>query len=168
MYRRERRNNLKTQNIEEISSVPPAGPWAKVSGCFIPSAILLLIGYAFLVDVQTGWQQLSTWVLWTGSLAALFTALSFGHPLSILTSFVAAPFTTLNPVLACGWISGLVEAAIRKPAVEDLQNVGEDILSIKGFYRNRLLRTLLVIVMTNLGASIGTFVAGADIIKHLI
>ncbi|NLF45890.1 MAG: TraB/GumN family protein [Syntrophomonadaceae bacterium] len=159
---------FKTQNIEEISSVPPAGPWAKVAGWFIPAAILLLIGYAFLVDVQTGWQQLSTWVLWTGSLAALFTALSFGHPLSILTSFVAAPFTTLNPVLACGWISGLVEAAIRKPAVEDLQNVGEDILSIKGFYRNRLLRTLLVIVMTNLGASIGTFVAGADIIKHLI
>lgn len=159
---------FKTQDIEEIAEIPPAGPGAKIAGWMIPAAILLLIGYAFLIDVQTGWQQLSTWVLWTGSLAALFTALSLGHPLSILTSFVAAPFTTLNPVLACGWISGLVEATIRKPAVEDLQNVAEDIYSIKGFYRNRLLRTLLVIAMTNIGASIGVFVAGADIIKHLL
>ena len=80
---------------------------------------------------------------------------------------MAAPFTTLNPVLACGWITGLVEATVKKPTVEDLQNVSEDIYSVKGFYKNRLLRTLLVIIMTNIGASIGTFVAGADIIKQL-
>lgn len=128
---------------------------------------MILIAYAFLADVQTGLQQLSTWVLWTGSLAAIFTALSWGHPLSILTSFVAAPFTTLNPVLACGWITGLVEATIKKPTVQDVQNVSQDIYSVKGVYQNRLLRTLLIIVMANLGASLGTFIAGADIIKQL-
>ncbi|HRX21234.1 MAG TPA: TraB/GumN family protein [Syntrophomonadaceae bacterium] len=158
---------FKTQDIERISEIPPVSQFSKLAGWIIPAAILLLLGYAFLGDIQTGLKQLSTWVLWTGVLAAVFTALSLGHPLSILTSFVAAPFTTLNPVLACGWITGLVEATVKKPTVEDLQNVSEDIYSVKGFYKNRLLRTLLVIIMTNIGASIGTFVAGADIIKQL-
>ncbi|NLB54117.1 MAG: TraB/GumN family protein [Syntrophomonadaceae bacterium] len=157
----------KTRDIESISTVPPAGKFSKLAGWIIPAAILILIAYAFLADVQTGLQQLSTWVLWTGSLAAIFTALSWGHPLSILTSFVAAPFTTLNPVLACGWITGLVEATIKKPTVQDVQNVSQDIYSVKGVYQNRLLRTLLIIVMANLGASLGTFIAGADIIKQL-
>ena len=157
----------KTRDIERISTVPPAGKFSKLAGWIIPAAILILIAYAFLADVQTGLQQLSTWVLWTGSLAAIFTALSWGHPLSILTSFVAAPFTTLNPVLACGWITGLVEATIKKPTVQDVQNVSQDIYSVKGVYQNRLLRTLLIIVMANLGASLGTFIAGADIIKQL-
>ena len=91
----------KTRDIERISTVPPAGKFSKLAGWIIPAAILILIAYAFLADVQTGLQQLSTWVLWTGSLAAIFTALSWGHPLSILTSFVAAPFSSLFPVLAC-------------------------------------------------------------------
>lgn len=158
---------FKPRDIESISTVPPAGKFSKLAGWIIPAAIIILLAFAFLSDVQTGLQQLSTWVLWTGTLAALFTALSLGHPLSILTSFVAAPFTTLNPVLACGWITGLVEATIKKPTVRDVQNVSQDIYSVKGIYHNRLLRTLLIIVMTNLGASLGTFIAGADIIKQL-
>jgi pheromone shutdown-related protein TraB len=158
---------FKTRDIESISTVPPAGKFSKLAGWIIPAAIIILLAFAFLSDVQTGLQQLSTWVLWTGTLAALFTALSLGHPLSIITSFVAAPFTTLNPVLACGWITGLVEATIKKPTVRDVQNVSQDIYRVKGIYQNRLLRTLLIIVMTNLGASLGTFIAGADIIKQL-
>lgn len=158
---------FKTRDIESISTVPPAGKFSKLAGWIIPAAIIILLAFAFLSDVQTGFQQLSTWVLWTGTLAALFTALSLGHPLSIITSFVAAPFTTLNPVLACGWITGLVEATIKKPTVRDVQNVSQDIYRVKGIYQNRLLRTLLIIVMTNLGASLGTFIAGADIIKQL-
>jgi hypothetical protein len=123
-----------------------------MAGWFIPAALILLLVYAFAGGVQAGLQQLSVWVLWTSCLAAVFTALSLAHPLSILTSFVAAPFTTLHPLLACGWFTGLVEAVIKKPTVADVQNVSQDIFSIKGFYRNRLLRTLLVIFMANLGA----------------
>lgn len=157
----------KEQDIERISVVPPVSPISKISGWIIPIVIFGLLAYAFLTNIQTGLEQLSAWVLWTGVLAAGFTALSLAHPLSILTSFVMAPFTTLNPVLACGWFTGLVEATIRKPAVKDLNNVSEDILSFKGFFRNRLLRIILVVFMANLGASLGTFIAGAGIIKNL-
>lgn len=158
---------FKTQDIAKISSVPPPSRFSQLAGWIIPAALMVLLGYAFIANIETGLQQLSTWVLWTGVLAALFTALSLGHPLSILTSLVAAPFTTINPVLAVGWFTGLVEATIKKPTVNDLQNVSQDIFSLRGFYRNRLLRTLLVIFMANLGASMGTIIAGADIIKKL-
>lgn len=157
----------KEQDLKRISVVPPVKPISKIIGWIIPAVILGLFAYAFLSNIQTGLQQLSSWVLWTGALAALFTALSLGHPLSIVTSFVMAPFTTLNPLLACGWFTGLVEATVRKPAVHDLHNVSEDILSFKGFFRNRLLRIILVVFMANLGASIGTFIAGAGMIKNL-
>ena len=35
----------------------------------------------------------------------------------------------------------------------------DDISSFKGFWRNKITRILLVVVFTNLGASLGTFVA---------
>ncbi len=157
----------KEQDLDAISVVPPASTLSKISGWIIPAAIFGLLVYAFFTNIETGLAQLSAWVLWTGTLAAVFTALSLGHPLSILTSFVMAPFTTLNPLLACGWFTGLVEATIRKPAVKDLLNVSDDILSFKGFFKNRLLRIILVVFMANLGASMGTFIAGAGMIRNL-
>lgn len=155
------------RDISSISIAPPKSKLAKAAGWIIPGAILVLIVYAFVVSFQTGLQQLSAWVLWTGLLAAGFTALSLAHPLSILTSFVAAPFTTINPVLACGWFTGLVEAWIKKPTVKDVNNIPQDIFSFKGFFRNRFLKILMVVIMANIGASIGTFVAGLDMIRNL-
>ncbi len=157
----------KSQNVEEISSVPPKSRLSKLAGWIIPAAITGLLVYAFVLNFQTGLQQLSAWVLWTGALAALFTALSLGHPLSILTSFLAAPITTLHPLLACGWFAGLVEATLKKPTVQDVHNIQNDIFSFKGFFKNRFLKTLLIVIMANIGSSIGTFVAGTDIIRNL-
>lgn len=157
----------RSQDIERITIVPPKSPVSKIIGWMIPTVIICLIIYAFALNIQTGLQQLTAWVLWNGTLAALFTALAFGHPLSILTSFIAAPITSLNPMLACGWFSGLVEAAVRKPTVHDVLNVQTDIFSLKGFYKNRFLKTLMIVVLANIGSSIGTFVAGTDIIKNL-
>jgi len=50
------------------------------------------------------------WILSTGSLSALATAAAFGHPLTILSAFVAAPITTLHPAIGVGFITGLVQA----------------------------------------------------------
>jgi pheromone shutdown-related protein TraB len=157
----------RTQDIESISTIPPKNPVANIVGWLIPAALIILMLYAFFINIQTGLEQLSVWLLWTGVLAAVFTALSLAHPLSIITSLIVAPFTTINPVLACGWFTGLVEATIKKPTVQDIQRIPEDIFSLKGFFKNRFLRIILVAFMANIGASIGTFIAGAGIIKNL-
>lgn len=125
---------FKEQNMQEISTVPPAGKTAKVIGWAIPIAIVALIAYGFAQGVETGMQQIVSWILWNGSLAALFTAIMLGHPLSILTAFVVAPISSLNPMLACGWFAGLMEAHVRKPKVEDVSNISNDIFSIKGLF----------------------------------
>ena len=91
-----------------------------------------------------------------------------GHPLSILTAFAAAPFTSLNPLIAAGWFAGLVEAYMRKPRVIDLENLSEDMNSFKTIMKNRFIRILLVVVMANLFSSIATYLSGADIIKNLL
>jgi pheromone shutdown-related protein TraB len=155
------------QDIARITEVPPGTPAVKIIGWAIPAIIIGLFVYGFALNVQTGFEQLSVWVLWNSALAAIFTALARGHPLSVLAALVAAPFTSLNPFLACGWVAGLAEATIRKPTVQDINNIPQDILSFKKFLRNRFLRALLVVIMANIGSSIGTFVAGTSIIRNL-
>lgn len=158
---------FKRQDIDRITEVPRGSPVFKIIGWAIPAIIIGLFIYGFAINIQTGLQQLSVWVLWNSGLAALFTAFVLGHPLSILTALVTAPFTSMNPFLACGWLAGLVEATIRKPTVQDINNIPQDIFSFKRFFRNRFLKALAVVIMANIGSSIGTFVAGTNIIKNL-
>ena len=93
---------FKEQNMQEITTVPAAGKTMKVIGWAIPIAIIVLILYGFTQSTQTGLEQILSWVLWNGTLAALFTAIMLGHPLSVLTAFVVAPISSLNPMWADG------------------------------------------------------------------
>jgi len=103
----------------------------------------------------------------TGTLSGIGAIAALGHPLTILAAILAAPVTCLHPLLAAGWVSGLVEAYVRKPKVMDLENLNTDILSISGFWKNKVTRILLVVMFTNIGASIGTFVALPMLMKYL-
>lgn len=158
----------KEQDLEAISEVPPGSKLPKVIGWAIPILIVILIVLAFATNFQAGLQQISSWVLWNGVLAGVFTAVTLAHPLSVLTAFVVAPISSLSPMLACGWFAGLVEAALRKPTVKDVQDISTDIFSFKGFLKNRFLKILLVVIMANIGSSIGTIVAGTDMIRNLL
>lgn len=155
------------QDLDTITAIPKSSGISKVVAWMIPIAILLLIGYGFVTNFQTGLHQITSWVLWNGILAAFFTAAVLGHPLSILTAFVSAPITSLNPFLACGWFAGLMEATIRKPTVADVNSVPDDIFHISRFLKNRFLRALIIVIFANIGSSIGTFIAGTNIIRSL-
>ena len=126
----------------------------------IPAAIVLLfvIGF-FYGGADTGKHMITWWVLANGLLAGIGAVIALAHPLTVLASVLAAPLTSLNPMIAAGWVSGLVEALSRKPKVKDFNSLPEDILSLKGFWKNNVTRILLVVVFTNLGSALGTFVA---------
>ncbi len=155
----------KEHDLKRLSERPPKSKVPKIIGWSIPILIFALIAYTFYANPSAGWQQTISWVLWNGSLSALGTALAFGHPLAILTAFVAAPITSLNPLLAAGWFAGAVQAYMRRPHVRDFEKLSEDVFSLKGFWHNKVTRILLVVVLANLGSSIGTFVGGADVIR---
>lgn len=155
----------KEQDLKKLNAIPPKSKWPKIIGWALPIMIVALILVTFIVNPNAGLDQSISWILWTGSLSALGTAIAMGHPLTILTAFVAAPFTALHPLLAAGWFAGLAQAYIRRPSVKDFETLSEDVFSVKGFWRNKVSRILLIVVLSNIGASFGTFIGGADVIK---
>ena len=155
-------------NLAELETVPSPGKlgiWLKWG---IPALIIGLIGYGFYaVDTDVSIEMIQRWFLINGTLSAIGTAIAFGHPITIATAFVAAPFTSLNPAVAAGWVAGLVEAFLRKPQVRDFEDLAEDITRLKGFWKNNITRILLVVMFANLGSAIGTFAGGFAIASLL-
>lgn len=158
----------KKHNLKKLTKRPPKSKAPKVIGWAIPIVIISLIFMTFMQNPDAGFQQIWSWLLWNGSLAGLATIFALGHPLAILTAIVASPFTSLSPFLAAGWFAGFVQAYMKKPVVRDFENLSDDVMSIKGFWNNKVTRVLLVVVFANLGSSLGTFVAGADVIRLFI
>jgi len=155
-------------DIERLNQIPPKGKISGILKWVIPLGILMLFVLGFYYGgSHAGTDMITWWVMANGILAGLGAMIALAHPLTILTSIIAAPLTSLNPMIAAGWVSGLVEAFSRKPKVRDFENLPEDILSIKGFWKNKITRILLVVVFTNLGSSIGTFVAIPLMVKVL-
>lgn len=147
------------QDLDQLNQIlPPSSFWKWFKWGF-PVLIVGLLGYGFFYGGQNSVQTLQIWVLANGLLAALGAVLALGHWLTILSAFLAAPLTSLNPLIAAGWVAGLVEAWARKPKVQDFERLSQDINSFKGFWKNKITRILLVVVFTNLGSAIGTWIA---------
>ncbi|WP_337969557.1 TraB/GumN family protein [Virgibacillus salexigens] len=152
-------------DLHTLAEVPPKSNIPKIIGWSIPVLILAIIVYTFMANPQAGWEQTLSWIIWNGSLSAIGALIAMGHPLTILTAFVVAPITSLNPLLAAGWFAGFVQAYIRRPHVRDFETLSEDVFSVKGFWKNKVTRVLLIIVLANLGSSLGTFIGGVDVIR---
>jgi len=155
-------------DLKRLSERPPKSNIPKYIGWAIPILILSIIAYTFFANFDAGVQQSISWILWNGSFSALGAAIAFGHPLTIISAFIAAPLTSLNPLIAAGIVAGIVQAFIRKPNVRDFENVSEDVFSIKGFWHNKVTRILLIVLLTNLGSTLGTVIGGADVVRLFI
>lgn len=153
------------QDLQALTKTKPKSKTPQIIGWAIPVLIIALIAFTFFLNPSAGMDQAISWILWTGITAALGATAALGHPLAILAAFIAAPITTLHPLLAAGWVSGLVQAYIKRPSVADFETLSEDVFSLKGFWRNKFTRVLLVIILTNIGGSFGTFIGGADVIR---
>lgn len=159
----------KEQSLDELIKIPPKSLWPTIFKWVIPTAIIALIAYSFYAKgTEALLQNIYIWLLVNGSLSALGAAVAFAHPLTILSAFVAAPFTSLNPALAAGWVAGLVEAWIRKPTVNDFEQLPTDTSTLKGFWKNPVTRILLVVAFANIGSMLGTWIAGIWIGKKSI
>lgn len=155
----------KEQNLAALSQLPKPSKLPKIIGWTIPLLIIGMIAYTFYANRSAGIDQTMSWVLWNGALSAIGASLALGHPFTILTAFVVAPLSSLNPLVAAGWFAGIVEAYIRRPSVADFENLSEDVFTLKGFWKNRVTRILLIVTLTNLGSTLGTMIGGADILR---
>lgn len=159
---------LKKQPLQPLEVIPKGSLWGKVCKWMIPLLIFFLPLMGFLGGVDRSIESLWVWTLSHSLLAALGATLAWAHPLAILASSLSAPLTSLNPMLAAGWIGGMVQLWIKKPTVADLEALPQAITSLGGFWRNPVTRILLVVALANLGSSLGTLLSGAWIFSHLV
>jgi pheromone shutdown-related protein TraB len=150
-------------NLQELEQVPKKRmSLVKVVEVAIPVIFFSVIGWIIYSTGIDPWTKIKdiflVWFLVHGILAGVGVAIARGHPLSILTAFVAAPFTSLEPFFAPGWFAGLVEAKLRKPVIKDFQDLSK-IKSMRDFFRNKVVRLLMVVALANLGSIIGTIIA---------
>ncbi|MDR2028563.1 MAG: TraB/GumN family protein [Treponema sp.] len=147
-------------DVSDLDTIPPRTFFSKIAGWIIPAIIaaIIVLGF-FRAGAGVSLSMLLRWILWNGSLAALGTLLALGHPLSVLVSFIGAPVATINPFIGVGLFAGITEATIRKPRVSDAQTISDDVSSLRGIYRNRITKALLVFLLSSLGGAVGNFIS---------
>ncbi len=154
--------------ITELDHIPKKTNRLK----YLPWLIVVLVVFCFNLGFQKsselGWQMVMDWVLINGGLSALGALIATAHPLTVITAFVAAPLTSLNPMIGAGMVTAATETWIRKPNVGDFSDLRKDTTSIKGWWRNKVARTFLVFFFSTMGSAIGTYVAGFRIFESLI
>ncbi|MDO6459900.1 TraB/GumN family protein [Granulosicoccaceae sp. 1_MG-2023] len=153
--------------IAQLNHLPAKKRWPKYIPWLVVALILTGFAIGFSRDTGLGWEMVRDWVLINGVLSAIGAALAAGHPLTVLTAFVAAPLTSLNPTIGAGMVTAAAELWLRKPKVADFATLRHDCISAAGWWKNRVSRTLLVFIFSSLGSAIGTYVAGFSIFSRL-
>jgi len=149
----------KSLDRETLMPIPPPSKVFLILKWLIPTLVLGLFAYGFYKGPEEGIKYISIWVLANGIPSAIGTLLAGGKIVSILTAFVAAPITSLNPMIGASMVVGMCEAYFRKPKVEDLMGIHDAFENLKTIYQNAITRILLVAAMSGFGSAVGTYTA---------
>ncbi len=164
-----------TKYMEHPEKIPPIDelvtvkknkiPLGKLVLFSIPAIFIIIFALALIkgINIQT---SITTFILLTGGLAFVGSLLSGSKAYSALTAFAVAPITTLHPLLAAGWFSGIVEAKLRHVSMDDAVKVSK-VETFRELLGNNLFRVLIVVIGTDIGASIGFILTIPNVIFPL-
>lgn len=156
-----------TRRVEKLNELPAKSSFWKILPWAIAALVITGFTIGFMRSPELGWELVGVWVLVNGTLSAIGAAIALAHPLTIMTAFVAAPITSLNPTVGAGMVTGAAELLLRKPQVQDFGELRQDTSSVKGWWKNRVSRVLLVFFLSTLGSAAGTYIAGFEIFGRL-
>ena len=149
----------------ELEQVPAASRWPAIIPWAIVATILFGFVLAFMKGSAVGWAMVEQWVIINGTLSAIGAMLAFAHPVSIISAFVAAPITSLNPAISVGMVSAAVETRFRKPSVGDFSRLRSDVCHLGGWWSNRVAHTFVVFFLSGVGGVMGTYFASYKIFE---
>lgn len=154
--------------MDEISTFPPVSKFWKAVGWSIP---LVIICSLIAIGLRKGGAEASAnlmyWVLANGIPSAIGAVLALAHPLTIAGAFIAAPVTSLTPVIGAGYVTAFIQVMAQPPVVGEFETVLEDMASLKGWWKNKLLKVFLAFLLPGFGSMIGTYVGGYRILSNL-
>ena len=157
-----------TRDLSDIEQIPPMSPLWKWIGWGIPT---IIVGSIFYIGYSKGLAAAGDnalyWFLANGIPSSIGGLIALAHPVTIITEFLAAPFTSLTPVIGAGYVCAFVQAYMQPPVVKEFQSVSEDVGNAGNWWKNKLLRIFLVFILTSLGSLIGTYVGAYEIITNL-
>jgi len=157
-----------TRDLSDIEQIPPMSPLWKWIGWGIPT---IIVGSIFYIGYSKGLAAAGDnalyWFLANGIPSSIGGLIALAHPVTIITAFLAAPFTSLTPVIGAGYVCAFVQAYMQPPVVKEFQSVSEDVGNAGNWWKNKLLRIFLVFILTSLGSLIGTYVGAYEIITNL-
>jgi pheromone shutdown-related protein TraB len=156
------------EELLRLQRTPAPGVWRRVLPWALVALILTGFAIGFSREPDLGWRLLVEWVLINGGLAGLGAAIALAHPLTVLATALAAPFTSLNPMVGAGFVAAGVELSLRRPRVGDLVALRRDVTHPRGWWSNRAARSLLVFILATAGSVIGTYLAGFRIVERLV
>ena len=156
------------RTVAELDTTPPPSRVLKAIPWILVSLVLIGFGIGFARSPELGWRLVATWVLLNGTLSAGGALLARGHPLTVLSAFLAAPLTSLNPTIGAGVVTASVETWLRKPTMQDFHTLREDVAEFSGWYGNRVSRIFLVFFLSSMGSVLGSWLAGARMFTELI
>ncbi|MCB0748463.1 MAG: TraB/GumN family protein [Ignavibacteriae bacterium] len=161
-------NDDENIDLEKITFIPETSSITKIIGWSIP---LIIVGSIFYIGLDQGFSEAGNnaliWILANGIPSAIGAILAFGHPLAVISVFFAAPLTSLTPLIGAGYVAAFVQTYFKPPVVYEIQQVSEDINHMKMWWKNKLLRILLVFILSGLGSVLGTYVRAYKIITNL-
>lgn len=148
------------EELSHLEVVPKRGLVSKVIPWAFTAVIVgIFVSLFFSGDSQQVHDALLMWLIINGSLTALFTSIALPHPLTVLFASLSAPFVSLNPAIGAGTVGVFVQAFLRPPTIVDIEKVGDDIVELKGWWRNEVARLVLIFILANGGSTVGTFIA---------
>ncbi len=156
------------EDLSLIEQVPPPSPVGKIIGWGIPAIIVGMIVYiGFTQGESAAGDNMLYWFLVNGIPSAIGGVIAWGHPFTIAAAFFGAPITSLSPLIGAGYVAAFVQAYYTPPVVREFQTVGDDIGHWRMWWKNKLLRVLLVFILTSLGSVLGTYLGAVEIISNL-
>ena len=155
-------------DLDRVNEIPPVSPVWKWVGWAIPALILGSITWIGITQgSEAAGQNALFWFLANAIPSGIGGILALSHPATVFSAFVAAPFTSLTPVIGAGYVAAFVQTYVQPPKVTEFKHVGDDISSPSAWWRNRLLKIFLAFILTTIGSIIGTWVGSIEIIGNL-
>ncbi len=155
-------------DLDRLCETPPKSPLWKVAGWGVPLVILGALGW---IGISQGAEKVGEdvlfWILANAIPTAIGGVLALAHPLTVLAGLLSAPLTSLTPVIGAAYVTAFVQAWVRPPVVKEFQTVADDILVLRRWWRNRLLKIFLAFLLPGFGSMLGSLIGGGKIFTSL-